>query len=131
MISRYNTATAEAALWVNPASESSQSVYSTDVSPPVTAYGIAFRQSTGIGTMSIDDLIMGSTFPDVFLASAPAPISLSIQPDGSNVVLSWADPAFALQAAPFATGTYTNIPGATSPYTNAANAAEKYFRLKY
>lgn len=131
VISRYNTATAEATLWVGPASEGSQNVTATDVSSAVTIYGIAFRQSTGIGTMSIDDLVMGSTFQDVFLASAPTPISLTIQPSGSDVILSWANPAFSLQAAPEATGTYTNVPGATSPFNYPISGGQRYFRLKY
>lgn len=131
MISRYNTATAEATLWVNPASEASQHVDSTDVSSSITAYGIAFRQSTGIGSMSIDDLVIGSTFAQVFTASTPASIPLSIQQAGSDAVLTWSDPQFKLQAAPLVSGTYTNIPGATSPYTNAATGSEKYFRLVY
>ena len=41
----------------------------------------------------------------------------------------WSDPAFTLQAAPEATGTYTNIAGATSPYTVGASDARKFYRL--
>ncbi|MEO5804673.1 MAG: immunoglobulin domain-containing protein [Verrucomicrobiota bacterium] len=62
--------------------------------------------------------------------SSISPIPLNIQRDGSNVVLTWSDPAFALQAALLVTGTYTNIPGATSPYTNAIGGSQLYFRLK-
>lgn len=131
VIYRYNTATAEATLWVSPASESSPSVSSTDISSTITAYGVAFRQSTGIGTMSIDDLVVGSTFPEVFTSVAPAPISLGIQKVANDVVLTWSNPQFKLQSAPLVTGTYTNVTGATSPYTNAANATQKYFRLIY
>jgi hypothetical protein len=131
LISRYNTATAEATLWVNPASESSQNVSATDTSSTITAYGIAFRQSTGIGSMSIDDLVVGSSFADVFLASAPAPIALQIAPSGSDVVLTWANPQFQLQAAPTVTGTFTNVPGATSPYPAPATGDQRYFRLVY
>jgi hypothetical protein len=131
LISRYNTATAEATLWVNPASESSQNVSATDVSSTITAYGIAFRQSTGIGSMSIDDLVVGSSFADVFLASAPVPIALQIAPSGNDVVLTWANPQFQLQAAPTVTGTFTNVPGATSPYPVPATGDQRYFRLVY
>ena len=48
---------------------------------------------------------------------------------GDAVVLSWSDPSFALQAAPSATGTYTNIAGATSPHTNAIAGPQQFFRL--
>jgi hypothetical protein len=131
LISRYNTATAEAVLWVDPASESSLKVSATDTSTTITAYGVAFRQSTGIGSTSIDELVIGSTFAEVFTTVAPSPIPLSIQQVGSNAVLTWSNPQFNLQASSLVTGNYTNVPGATSPYTNAASADQKYFRLIY
>jgi hypothetical protein len=55
---------------------------------------------------------------------------LTIQKSGTNVLLTWTNPAFGLQAAPVVTGTYTNVPGATSPYTNAINGAQQFFRLQ-
>lgn len=53
---------------------------------------------------------------------------LTIQQSGTNVVLTWTNSAFGLQAAPVVTGTYTNMPGATSPYTNAINGSQQFFR---
>jgi hypothetical protein len=48
----------------------------------------------------------------------------------SNVtILSWSDPTFALQSAPLANGTFTNVPGATSPYTNCMADTQQFFRL--
>jgi hypothetical protein len=131
VISRYNTATAEATLWVDPASESSTSASSTDISTPITAYGIAFRQSTGIGSMSIDGLVVGSTFADVFVSAAPSPIPLTIQTVGDNVQLTWTNSLFNLQAAPSVTGVYTNIPDAVSPHTTPITGEQRYFRLAY
>ena len=58
------------------------------------------------------------------------PIRLTIQSLGNAVVLSWTDPAFALQAAPAFTGIYTNVPGALSPSTNPAVGPQGLFRLK-
>jgi hypothetical protein len=58
---------------------------------------------------------------------APVVVSKKI---GGTTVLSWNDPTFALQAAPAASGTYTNIPGATSPYTNTLTGSQRFFRLK-
>ena len=54
---------------------------------------------------------------------------IEILKSGTNVVLTWTNSAFALQAAPAVTGSYTNIPGATSPYTNAITAPQEFFRL--
>jgi Immunoglobulin I-set domain len=62
--------------------------------------------------------------------AALSPIPLQIQLAGTNAVLTWSNPSFALQGAATANGAYTNIPGATSPYTNPANGPAKYFRLK-
>jgi len=61
----------------------------------------------------------------------PAPEPLTIQVVGSNVELSWTQPAFELQASPVVTGTYTNIPSATSPYTTPISGEQRYFRLNY
>jgi hypothetical protein len=63
------------------------------------------------------------------LLSEVTPIPLNIQRVGTNVILTWTDPAFALQAAPLVTGTYTNVPGAFSPSTNAISGTQTYFRL--
>ncbi len=57
-------------------------------------------------------------------------IPLDVQLLNNAVVLSWADPAFHLQAAPGPSGVYTNIPGATSPYTNLFTGAQMFFRLE-
>lgn len=65
----------------------------------------------------------------VFKLDLSAPIALSIQSLGSAVVLSWANSAFTLQAAPVVNGLYTNIPAATSPYTNPIAGGQQFFRL--
>ena len=80
--------------------------------------------------MVVDDLKVGLSFAAVTGTNYLAPIPLACQRSGNNLVLSWADPAFALQAAPFASGPFTNVPSAASPYTNAVSGAAKYFRLK-
>jgi len=64
------------------------------------------------------------------LTLPPSSVSLAIQPVENQVVLTWADPAFALQSAPACSGTFTNIPGATSPYTNPLTGDQQFFRLK-
>lgn len=54
---------------------------------------------------------------------------LFAHPLGNSLVLDWLNPALGLQAAPYATGTYTNIAGATSPYTNTMAGPQQFFRL--
>ncbi len=65
----------------------------------------------------------GTVFKLVF------PITLFYQNIGSDMVLSWNDPSFVLQAAPAVTGAYTNVPGAASPYTNTITGPPQFFRL--
>jgi hypothetical protein len=66
----------------------------------------------------------------VEVLQAPArPVPLNIARSGDNVVLTWTDPRFVLQAAPLVTGTYTNVTGATSPYPVPVSGAPRYFRL--
>ena len=62
--------------------------------------------------------------------SSIAPIPLTIQKAGNQLVLSWTNPVFNLQSAPAAHGDYTNILGATSPYTNFFSGDQQYFQLK-
>jgi hypothetical protein len=102
---------------------------STTVSQ-VGAFGL--RSTGGIGTNYVDNLVISSSFADANPGvSWPAAIPLTINKYGSDVVLSWSNPAFVLQAAASVTGTFTNLPAATSPYTNAASDSELFFRLKY
>jgi hypothetical protein len=63
-----------------------------------------------------------------YSSSIPPP-RLDFQKLNNQLVLSWTNSGFNLQSAPFATGTFTNVPGATSPYTNSMNGARQYFRL--
>lgn len=55
------------------------------------------------------------------------PILLTLLSLGNTVVLSWTEPAFALQAAPAVTGVFTNILGATSPHTNLITGGQRFF----
>jgi hypothetical protein len=57
--------------------------------------------------------------------------TLSITPDGNNVILQWSG-AFVLQSATNVTGPYSDVvPAATSPYTNATAAPpQTFFRLR-
>lgn len=131
VISRYNVATATSTLWVSPTSEASTSVSATDLTTATGIYSYAFRQNTGIGAMSIDDLFIGTAFSDVYTNLTPTASALTIASYGSDAVVSWTDGVSALQSATNLTGVFTSIPTATSPYTNAASSDQKFFRLKY
>jgi hypothetical protein len=62
----------------------------------------------------------------------PTPIPLHIQLAGTNVVVTWTNPAnsqFGLQSAAAAAGPYATVANATSPYTNALGSSQQFFRL--
>jgi len=63
-----------------------------------------------------------------YSSSAPPP-RLDFQKLNNQLVLSWTNANSTLQSAPFAYGTFTNIPGAASPYTNSLTGSQRYFRL--
>lgn len=131
VIARYDVGAASTKLWINPTSESSTSITAADGTSPLTIYTYTFRQGGASGNLSVDGLKVATSFNQVFTSVAPVAEALQYQVYGSDLVLSWTSPSFALQAAPFVTGTYTNISGATSPYTNSMTGSQKYFRLSY
>lgn len=131
VITRYNLSTGESTLWVDPASESSPSLAATDTVTPTTIYTYSLRENAGIGTLTLDDLIVGSSFSDVFVSLAPNPEPLKIAVSGANVLLTWTNAAFKLQASPLVNGTYTNVPSAASPHPYPIGGEQKYFRLIY
>ena len=131
VITRYNTGTGESTVWVNPASEIAGGASATDLNTPIDIWHTSFRQNSGIGTMTVDDLKIGTQWGDVWEATAPGSEALTAQKIGNDLVLSWTNPAFALQTASEVSGIYTTIVGATSPYTNAISGGPVFFRLKY
>jgi hypothetical protein len=126
---RYNTVTSDSALWVNPISEGDQSVAASSTFSPIGISQYAFRQSSGIGDLAVDNLVVGTSFSDVAVAVAPE--SLTYQRVGSNVVLSWTQPLMALESATSVQGPYAHVPDAASSYTNATTGNQMYFRLRY
>ena len=117
-------------LWINPANEADLSVTAGDAVAnlaDITSY--AFRQDGSEGILFVDDLVVGTTFASVL--GSPTSIPLNIQKVGTDIVLTWTNAIFSLQAAPAVNGAYTNIPAATSPYTTAISDDRRYFRLIY
>jgi hypothetical protein len=57
-----------------------------------------------------------------------APVILTINKTGNDVVLTW--PGGTLQQSATVNGTYDDVNGAMSPYTNAVSGTQRYFRVK-
>lgn len=67
-----------ATLWINPTAETDPGVSTSETPTTVTVSAYAFRQTTGIGTLTVDDLLVGTTFADV-VTNAPAVITTQPQ----------------------------------------------------
>jgi hypothetical protein len=63
-----------------------------------------------------------------YQASAVAPVALSIESAGTDVVLTW--PAGTLQSSTNVSDFYENVAGAVSPYTIPATNSQSFFRVK-
>lgn len=77
---RYVISNATAWLWLNPDSEASASASATDAAAPRTVTSFALRQSTGIGVLQLDDLRVGTSFADVYVAPPLLPPTIIQQP---------------------------------------------------
>jgi hypothetical protein len=129
VVTRYDIDNASTTVWIDPASEADPGVTATDPQSPVSITAYGFRQDTGLGTsVLVDDAKVGLSFAAVTREAGTAP-TLRIERAGTRVVLSWSDPAYGLQAAPFARGGFTNVPSASSPHTNTATGSARYYRL--
>ena len=138
VIMRYDVASGISTLWVNPASEGDPSVTATDTPSTMTVTSFAFRQAAGIGSFSVDNLLVGASFATVLGEPVGRP-SMRVARSGSALVVSW--PA---NYAGFALETSTNIPatnwtslGTSFPTdngrfvnTNNSPAGTLFYRLK-
>jgi len=128
---RYNVDTGETTLWVNPADPGSPSVTAQDPVVPVSLYYFSFRQSSGIGTLSVDEVKVGTAWEDVWEPAGPVPERLRYRWEGGNLTLIWDQPALRLQEAGSVTGPWTDVTEATSPYTVPTTSGPRFYRLAY
>ena len=84
-----------------------------------------------VGNVLITGTSFGNpTITDYLTIKYGPTVALQIERAGNDAVLIWANVAFGLQAAPSASGVFTNVVGATSPYTNTSVDTQRFFRLK-
>jgi len=87
VVTRLNLVDGLTTLWVNPASENDLAVFS-DAGPPVIVSSYAFRQSPGMGEMSVDELVVATRFEEAIqnvsdIQRAPA---ITAQPESQTAV---------------------------------------------
>jgi hypothetical protein len=129
VVTRYNAATGDTVLWVNPVNEQNPGAAASDTPGSSTIGGVALRQAgCCTGDLAIGPMKVGTSFFDVWTAPAQPPLNWMVDNSG-NLVLSWNAPLFVLQSAPDAAGPYTDLTP-TSPYTNSISG-QQYFRLRY
>jgi hypothetical protein len=131
VVTRYNSSIGETALWIDPVSELSPNVIASDPPSPDQVGHISLRQSSGIGTLSLGPLKIGTSFSDVLDKVAPTPEAIWFELVNGKLILSWSNPAFSLASAPAAVGPYTRISAASSPYQVSFLGSPRFFRLLY
>jgi PKD repeat protein len=88
----------------------------------------------GAGTNTVKLTVSGPlgtnllTRPNYIIVTNLAPVTLSIQLSGNQVLLTWLSGT--LQSSISVTGPYTNVPAATSPYTITPALTSQFFRVQ-
>ena len=70
VVVRYNSGTGESVLWVNPIDQNSTSVAATDSTTVTAVQAFGLRQADTIGASYLDNLLIGTSFSDVFTSSS-------------------------------------------------------------
>ena len=126
VVLRFANTNAVASLWLNPASENDPALTTAEAPATFSVAAVGLRQAAGIGTLTLDDLAVGTTFADVISGSSPVAPFLSIVPQsqmiarGSNVTFT----AAATGTAPLRFQWLFNdtaIPGATNTTFSLTN----------
>jgi endonuclease/exonuclease/phosphatase family metal-dependent hydrolase len=126
LVTRYNVGTGVSTIWLNPSAESDLGVTGSDTASPVSISGFSFRQAGSEGSMTIDDLKVGTSFADVTSSNNFAAPAISEQPQ-SQTVFEGATVNFNVAASGNPSPTYqwkfntTNIPNATSSTLSLTN----------
>jgi endonuclease/exonuclease/phosphatase family metal-dependent hydrolase len=110
-------------LWLNPTAETNAGVTATDTASTITVTSYGFREDGSSGTIGnffVDDLRVGTTFPDVVTNAPVLERPAIVSPPQNQTVTNGANVTFSVSA----TGTpplayqwqlnNTNLPGATS-----------------
>ena len=137
VVLRLTNTSSVATLWLNPANESDPSITTAEPETPFTVAGFAFRQNTGMGTLTIDDLVIAPTFAEATAASSLTVPFLDLEPP-SQLVARGSNMTFTASASGAAPLRYQwlfreqPISGATSTslsLTNLLLAQQGYYRV--
>jgi endonuclease/exonuclease/phosphatase family metal-dependent hydrolase len=123
IVARLAVSNVVSTLWLNPTAETDPGVTATDTMSALTITSYGFREDGSSGTIGnffIDDLRVGTTFPDVVTNATPLERPAIVSQPQNQTVTNGANVTFSV----IATGTpplayqwqlnNTNLPGATS-----------------
>jgi len=118
-------------LWIDPYSESAPSI-STGAGGVIPISSFAFRQASGIGSIQVDDLLIGTTFDDVVPPAEQTNTwpAIRIQPQSMHVVAG-KDVTFSVEAAGAEPLSYQwtfnelKMAGATNPLVKLASVTAR------
>jgi endonuclease/exonuclease/phosphatase family metal-dependent hydrolase len=123
IVARLAVSNVVSTLWLNPTAETNAGVTATDTASAVTITSFGFREDGSSGTIGnffVDDLRVGTTFPDVVTNAPPLERPAIVSQPQNQTVTNGANVTFSVSA----TGTpplayqwrldNTNLPGATS-----------------
>jgi endonuclease/exonuclease/phosphatase family metal-dependent hydrolase len=96
VVLRYAPSNGVCNLWLNPVAESDPSISATDTTFAVTSFALreSLSGADGMGTLFLDNLLVGTSFADVAIPPAPTPPQIVTQPAdqivtvGSNATFS-------------------------------------------
>jgi len=113
LVVRYVVSNATSTIWVNPTSESDTGVTAPDSHPPIDVFDFAFRQTSGIGRLFIDNLLVATHWP--------LNPSLTLLSDGATGYLirvtSSTESSYRLQRAPAMAGPWEAVATQTAPHS--------------
>ena len=123
IVARLAVSNVVSTLWLNPAAETNAGVTATDSASAATITSFGFREdgpSGTIGNFFVDDLRVGTTFPDVVTNAPPLERPAIVSQPQNQTVTNGANITFSVNATGTPPLTYqwqlnsTNLPGATS-----------------
>jgi hypothetical protein len=129
VVTRFNSATGESVVWVNPFNEQSPSAIASDSPGSAIVGGVGLRQpSSAIGDLTVGPMKVSTEWSDVVGTVSPLKIQ---QTDATHVQLSWSYPFTLQTSSSLAPASWSDVAGATSPYTYTITGDQQYFRLSY
>ncbi len=114
IVARLNISTGHAELWIDPVSEGSLSVPAGDGASASSVNSFAWRQDTGMGTLTVDNLVIATSFQEALIGNETP--SISDIPDQRGVESATS------AAIPFTIGDAETIAEALDVFAAASNS---------